>query len=399
MTTENKAPPVEPPARIRTDASNAFAHHTMCERVPKMIDAVLARNGALTEPMRERLLQLRAAIRANHALPAVDARLPGADVWQHALAEREGHSWLNTDWFFAEHYLYRQMVDITDYWLTGHDLFAPHKRVEYDTPGHHASVRRALASAISDSPLQRLLADSVFANRSDLSHAQAHGQGTELARELLLDDRVQGVERLSSSVGPVHLVLDNAGTELNVDLVLVDAMLSICQAPVVLHMKRHPAFVSDVIAPDVHWLVGTQLPSSADERWNAYGPEGTACLTRLRAAFRQQRLRMLVDEFWNGPAALHELPERLKVSFSGARLVIFKGDAHYRRIVNDAIWPPEVPLAAVTGTFPAPLLTLRTLKSDPILGLSAAAMAQLDDVDPSWRTNGRRGVISLGGTV
>jgi len=46
---------------------------------------------------------------------------------------------------------------------------------------------------------------------------------------------------------------------------------------------------------------------------------------------------------------------------------------------------------------PAPLLALRTLKSEPIVGVSAAAAGALDAADPSWRVNGRRAVAALGG--
>ena len=82
-------------------------------------------------------------------------------------------------------------------------------------------------------------------------------------------------------------------------------------------------------------------------------------------------------------------------TFRGAALVIFKGDANYRRVVGDALWPPETPLASVVDYFPAPLLALRTLKSDPVVGLPAGLAARLDGVDPDWRINGKRGVIEL----
>ena len=65
------------------------------------------------------------------------------------------------------------------------------------------------------------------------------------------------------------------------------------------------------------------------------------------------------------------------------------------RVVGDALWPPETPLASVVDYFPAPLLALRTLKSDPVVGLPAGLAARLDGVDPDWRINGKRGVIEL----
>jgi hypothetical protein len=53
----------------------------------------------------------------------------------------------------------------------------------------------------------------------------------------------------------------------------------------------------------------------------------------------------------------------------------------------------------VTAYFPAPLLALRTLKSDTIVGLPVGVAARLDRDDARWRVNGQRGVASLGGTL
>ena len=45
--------------------------------------------------------------------------------------------------------------------------------------------------------------------------------------------------------------------------------------------------------------------------------------------------------------------------------------------------------------FPAPLLALRSLKSDPIVGLRPDQAETLDGLDPKWRSNGKRGVIQF----
>ena len=87
----------------------------------------------------------------------------------------------------------------------------------------------------------------------------------------------------------------------------------------------------------------------------------------------------------------------MRRELGAARLVISKGDAHYRRAVGDALWAPETPFSRVTSYFPAPLLALRTLKSDPIVGLPGGVAERLDLEDPRWRVNGRRAVASLGG--
>ena len=78
--------------------------------------------------------------------------------------------------------------------------------------------------------------------------------------------------------------------------------------------------------------------------------------------------------------------------------MIIKGDANYRRTVGDCLWPAQTPFTHVLSYIDAPVLCLRTLKSDPVIGLpSAATAAALDRVDPEWRVNGKRGLIQFKG--
>ena len=66
---------------------------------------------------------------------------------------------------------------------------------------------------------------------------------------------------------------------------------------------------------------------------------------------------------------------------------------NYRRVVGDALWPADAPLAAACSHLPAPVVCLRTMKSDPVLGLPAGLAETLDATEPRWRIDGRRGLI------
>lgn len=322
-----------PPPRIRTDASNPFAQHTMAVRVPAIIDGVLAKNPDYEPGVVADLLELRDALPANAPLPGVGPEGPAREDWLEALAEREGDTWRATDWFFAETYLYRQIADRTRYWHSGRDPFLPHKREEYAGAAHERALLGALA--LEGEPEQRfeqLFAAAVFGNRIDLSFAASLERGVASADEdLLIDERRAAVQRLLTADGAVHIIVDNAGTELSVDLVLADAVLEALDAPVVLHLKLHPTFVSDATAADVRWFLGEgidqpDLPPVA--RWG----EGAVLLQqRLRSALHNGRLELAPHAFWNGPHSLWELPRDLTEQLTGARLCLLKGDAHYRR--------------------------------------------------------------------
>ena len=360
----------------------------MAVRVPAILDEVLERNPDYAPAIREAVSELRDALIADRQLSALRAGLPDADAWQAALAERAGHSWLGTDWFFAETYAYRQLIERVDFWSTARDPFISYKNEEYASAAHAAALDHALGlSGDTAERLNALFGAALWGNRIDLSFAAARVRGMVAdSEDLLCDDREAAVRVALSGQGPVHVIADNAGTELTMDLALSDFVLNQLEARVALHVKVHPTFVSDATERDVRRFLETSPGAAAG-----------ACLGRLGAALSAGTLEILPHPFWNSPLSLWEMPEDLKALFGSARLVVLKGDANYRRALGDAIWPAETPFADAVSYFPAPLLALRTLKSDPIVGLSAGKADELDAHDPSWRVNGKRGVASLGG--
>jgi hypothetical protein len=404
MHTDSPAPPTRVglppgvPPRIRTDATNTFAHHTMAVRVPAILEDVLRDNPDYPLQVRERIRALLASLRAGDRLPPLDASAPHADVWLAALDERRDQGWLSSDWFFVENYAYRCLADATEFWHGARDPFAPTKLAEYAGAAHRAALEAAVGISGSDA-LERLLMADVFGNRMDLSFAAARERGIGAdGADLLIDDRASACQQLRRAAGPVHFIIDNAGTELSVDLVLAAHLIERLHAPVVLHVKVHPAFVSDALERDVRWFVEARDARSA-ALWGACSAAARACREVLATALDTGILRIAPHPYWNGPSSLWDLPSDLARALVGARLVILKGDAHYRRAVGDALWAPETPFATVTRYFPAPLLALRTLKSDPIVGLPEGKAARLDAEDARWRVNGQRGVASLGGMI
>jgi len=394
-----RAPPGVPP-RIRTDSSNRFAHDTLAVRVPAIVDAVLERNPDYPPPVRQRIAALAAAMRSGARLPALAPSAPHAEQWLEVLSARSEDGWLSSDWFTAENYAYRCLADASDFWQSGRDPFRSIKLDDYRSREHQDVLEAAVAiGGPRGERLEQLLLAAVFGNRMDLSFVAARERGVaaEVA-DLLIDDRAAARELLEKGSGPVHLVLDNAGTELSVDLVLACRLLELLDAPVVLHVKVHPCFVSDTIARDLDWFLEASEPDSA-ALWNASTAQARNCREQLQRARADRRLRIAPHAFWSGPHSLWECPPELEREWAEARLVIVKGDAHYRRVVGDAIWSADTSFSAVTSYFPAPLLALRTLKSDPIVGLRPGQAEQLDAQDPRWRVNAKRAVACLGGNV
>jgi uncharacterized protein with ATP-grasp and redox domains len=388
-------PPPDVPPRIRTDGSNPFAHHTIRVRVPATVERVLAENPDYPEDIRAGLAELATALAENQPLPELHSDAPGSDAYRRALSRRAGERWLATDWFFAETYAYRQLVERVRYWDTRRDPFRPIKLEEYASATHAEAFAGALEiGGAREERLHALLGAALFGNRIDLSFAASLERGlVAAADDWLADDREQAVRLLCDRDGPVHVICDNAGTELTLDFVLVDFLLRELGCEVVLHVKVHPTFVSDAIVADVRNFLGI-----GKERLGLAGGEPErACIERLAAAVDDERLTIVADAFWNGSESLWEVPAELERVFGSARLVFLKGDANYRRALNDALWPAHTPFPVATAYFPAPLLALRTLKSDPLVGLAPGRAEELALLDPTFRVNGKRGVASLGG--
>jgi len=82
-------------------------------------------------------------------------------------------------------------------------------------------------------------------------------------------------------------------------------------------------------------------------------------------------------------------------------LQIVEGDLNYRKLVGDRQWPRQATsfCESLLQFNPAPLLSLRTLKCDVCVGLSAATVAKLDKENKDWMTNGQYAVIQYTQTV
>jgi uncharacterized protein with ATP-grasp and redox domains len=377
---------------ILTNTTNAFAYDTMKRRVPTNIREVLRLNPDYPASIQQALSALAQAIENDSLIPSLNQlAAPDYESWQAKYEEHRGHTWLNTDWFFAEIYFYRLLIQTVRWWETGRDPYAPKKAEELASDGLWGLLDQALSlrDTAIESRLIGLLHLDIWGNRMDLSFASglAHG-GTGDKEDLLVDDSQMVVTHLLKRRDEVHFIADNTGTEVALDLALADALLDNVAARVIFHLKMHPTFVSDATVPDMLLLIETMESGQHSEGTTRLG-------ARLRSAMGEGRLLFSPDFFWNSAYVLREMPERLHEVFKNAALVITKGDLNYRRMVEDRLWSADTPMAEVTGYFPAPLLALRTMKSDAVVGLRPGLAEQLDTLDPQWRVNGKRGVMQF----
>ena len=396
------------PPPISTSVPGSFAWKTIRRRKPAIVKEVLA-NNTLDKEVRGQLrsLQEELLLPGTVSNPFAEYQFdPGMfaaeeiEVWKGELNTYAGHSWLDLPWYFAESFFYLKLLFAFGYYQhgsasCGRDPFALIKTRELimDGGGKDIAVRiiNQLNTTAAEEALQLLLYYSLWGNRMDLSYRQVADEyrEREVAQErglLLIDDSQALVEILRGAAGNLEIVLDNSGSELVCDLLLVSRLLR--QRPnlkATLHVKKGPFYVSDALKSDVLQTIGF-LSGHTDVRVAAEGK-------KLEQAVKGKNLRLKEHFFWNGPPHFTDLPLEIREHFSAADLVIFKGDANYRRLLSDRSWEPFYSMAEITDYFPGPLAVLRTMKSDVVVGLNKDQLESLETEDPEWKINGRRGII------
>lgn len=392
------------PAPLRGSEYDSFAYYSIVERLPHIGQRLLETND-FSPLVIARLEELLVGIPEAEIRLLQDAAAPDAEAWVNYVAPYLDHDWLEVPWFFAEVYFYRRILEATGYFMggpgNGVDPFLPQKRESLDaswprvqTLAEHLAERRKAGWEADD--LARMLSIALWGNQGDLSMWPA---GTDEQPDqhdnqddyLLVDDRAQ-VGGFLAEAGTdgvrVDFLMDNAGFELVSDLALVDYLLDSRRAArVCLHLKFHPLFVSDALIQDVRQVIDI-LAGAADRAVVALG-------RRLQGYLTEERLQLHQHRFWCSPLAAWEMPEAVRRMLADATLIISKGDANYRRLLGDRHWSFSTSFTEIMSYFPAPLLGLRTLKSDLAAGIAPERVAALTAQGELWTTSGRYGVIQF----
>ncbi len=383
------------PPLLMNSEPGSFARNTMQVRVP----AIIRETSALNEfsPDVHAALEDLARELEHGTVQFLREATPDREFWRAAWGEYAGRPWLDAPWYLSESYAYRRILQATRYFVPGPtqglDPFRPKKLTELE-PG---AAPRLVEATLRDLPadawkrFEVLLYSSLWGNRIDLSYAVSAriGLASKLEDErvnLLVDDAERVWNFICSKPGSrIAFLQDNSGTELLMDLALADYLLqSGLAAQIDLHLKPQPFFVSDAMPQDVEAGLAA-LPAG--------GEQAGALAERIRAYLAEGRLRLTTHWFNSSCLFYFQAPDDLRAEWAALDGVIVKGDANYRRLVGDMHWPHTASFEQATDYFPAPLVALRTLKCELMLGLRPGQSEQLCADDPQWLVNGKRGVV------
>jgi hypothetical protein len=382
------------PPLIMTSDADSFAQKTIRERKPQIIHQILSSQD-FTPAIRQSFLDFKTELAAGSVQPlqedASDIR-----VWLEELQPWIGKSWFELPWLLAEAYFYRRVLEITTYFqpgpYTGLDPFGHLKYLELlDGYEVFEEIYPALSTNNTLKNFKEFCIKALWGNRGDLSHMDALDPNMGTQSHHIIVDHTDSAYLFLSSNQPLTIAyfFDNVGKELYFDLALIDFLLRTgLGSTITCYLKNQPFFVSDAMPKDLLQTLERMMASD--------NSEVRLLSQRIRKSIRSGKIRLEAPPFLTHGQTFRELPEVLHRQISAHDLVILKGDVNYRRLVGDRHWPPTTPVAEAAGYFPAPFLSLRTLKAELVVGLTDEILSQIEqEADPDWLINGKRGLITF----
>ena len=153
-----------------------------------------------------------------------------------------------------------------------------------------------------------------------------------------------------------------------------------------------PWFVSDVTVRDFHWTLEI-MKNDPDN--GALRDLAEKCLFYLNT----QQFAVEENFYYCTPLPYHIIEKEdpnLYRKLTRSKLLIFKGDLNYRKLGTDLNWPKTISFRNfLQGFNPAPLVTLRTVKSEIICSLPEGKEQELEAMNKEWMEMGEYGVIQF----
>lgn len=418
----------------------SFAYATVKDRLPviltKIVDTLCRNKNEIVETYGQGaeedikhiigfLSQLKNEIVTNKTLKPMrlnssvtnDAREWNKYLEYRTRVDGEIPTWFNTTWLYCECYMYRiliQEIGLTNT-ISKYDPFETDKRDVFinslDSMDAVASyVKNIIRNDKYDQELNaktdflKLLKLNLWSNRQDLSItagspiSQAGNPlySIESLNSNIIANDSECVWRIvtqetSRSIENIHIVLDNAAYELFTDMCLAAFLIMILpKAKITFHLKAHPWFVSDTTINDFHWTL--EYMNILDRY------PSMQMLSHVFQDYVSRQIWCIQDEpYWTGPYDFRQMKEKglcIYDQFSDAKLVIFKGDLNYRKLMGDINFKHTTSFPAALGDFqPTSIMCLRTIKSDICVGLSPGIAEALFEKDKDWKITGHYGVI------
>ena len=385
------------PPMLMTSDPNSYARLTIVERKPTIIAQVIS-NHHYPKSIIADLNAFKSEIASQEIKPILE-KSPDTAFWNECVLNYAGKTWLELPWYFAESFFYRKLLEATKYFQTGdtfsQDPFLPEKiqSLASDIPWFETELQNYMEIP-EEERFSALFHSCLWGNRADLSNFTVREQmqnalyATKQNDQILIDHTVEVGFILSHGCKQLDWICDNIGKEQLFDLVTADFILNHfhCEQ-IVFHLKDRPFFVSDATIEDTLFTMD-QLQNTNQKTTCNLG-------NQLKEYINAGRIKLVTDPFYTSCYMYRQIPDKLRDKLTSSNLVILKGDVNYRRLLDDCHWPYTTSMEEITSYFPAPFVTLRTLKGEIMVDLAKGQAEEIAKADPDWLINGKRGIIRL----
>ncbi|KAH8325657.1 hypothetical protein KR067_003373, partial [Drosophila pandora] len=339
---------------------------------------------------------------------------PDKAEWNAFLTElpRPKKSFFRACWLHAECYLYRRLYSFFENsrYLNGYDPFNHLKMddltISTNAMKSLAKATRGLAKSFDNfSNLLRIVLWSnhyeitlgayEFSEEESRTDINVLAQVADLDRNLLVDDSTYIwnclIKKRECSSNIVDFICDNGGFEFFTDMLFLEYLIENDLASQVrLHVKAIPWYISDLMAKDIEWTIN-YLIQQTDTILSSVGSRWLHLMNTEKIIVAPQ------SYFWTGPQpyfVMVELDLELYKLLTSSRLVIFKGDLNYRKLLGDFIWDSaEEFITCLRGFRPTNIAAIRTVKCEVICGLPEGMSDNLLRSDPMWMISSNYGLI------
>ncbi|KAH8240692.1 hypothetical protein KR026_003623 [Drosophila bipectinata] len=340
---------------------------------------------------------------------------PDKAEWNAFLTElpRPKRNFFRACWLHAECYLYRRLYSFFENsrYLNGYDPFE-HLKMDDLTLSKNAmkslaratrgldksfdNFRNLLRIVLWSNHFERALGAYAFSEEESQNDINVLAQVADMDRNLLVDDSSTiwsclNRKRPGSSEVIVDFICDNGGFEFFTDMLFLEYIIeSQLATQVRLHVKAIPWYISDLMKKDIDWTI-KYLIQQKDDILSSVG-------SRWLYLMKTEKIIVAPEShFWTGPQpyfVMVELDLELYKLLTGGRLVIFKGDLNYRKLLGDFIWDSaEEFITCLRGFRPTNIAAIRTVKCEVVCGLPEGMSDNLLRSDPMWMISSNYGLI------
>jgi uncharacterized protein with ATP-grasp and redox domains len=368
---------------ILTSDKDSFAHFTLFNRFPEIVASIMNDN-QLDQHVIAKLNNLINSFPNGEIHPL---NPDGDDVDSiNTVILNQKLTWDNAPFLFVENYLYQYFAEIMDYKKNKFDYFGAKKRKQTieslsEMKKMFHDFNKLLLMNLEEG-LGKVLLLNLWGNKADLSQSEMNYHKNSSSKLL-----INHSDKLNESIflkKRIDIILDNAGVELFSDLLLVYWIIE--NTPIekiFLHCKTIPYFVSDTLESDLDWLLDFLQKDSMLEGLSNY----------LRSQIKKGKILLKSHPFWCTSGLYKDMPRDLVSELNNSDLLIFKGDLNYRKLVGDFRWKPTIKTNDLINYISVPVLIIRILKSEVIVGLQEQDIPNAENNE--WMYNGEYGIIEF----